>query len=88
MTPDDPHCDNDAERVAMIDWTKPVITRDGRRAKIQIVVLWKTAAQRAYFSALSDYESLRRRHRKRSKAYARMKIALHALLLEEVRNGK
>ena len=51
------------------------------------MTLWEAALFRAYVAKRERYEALRRRHRKRSKAYARMQTALHMLLLEEVRNG-
>ena len=49
------------------------------------MTLFEAALFRAYVSKRERYEALRRRHRKRKRAYARMQTALHMLLLEECR---
>ena len=49
------------------------------------MTLWEAALFRAYVGKRERYEALRRRHRKRKRAYTRMQTALHALLWEECR---
>ena len=45
--------------------------------------LFEAALFRAYVAKRERYEALRRRHRKRKRAYERMQAALHNLMREE-----
>ena len=48
------------------------------------MTLFEAAARRQYLAALDTYEGLRKRHRKRRKAYQRLQDALHTLMRAEI----
>ena len=55
---------------------------DNDKERVEMT-LWEAALFRVYVVKRERYEALRRRHRKRKRAYERMQRALHNLMREE-----